>query len=59
MTELFTQEKELRKFIIKTVSEMTERIVPMISEDEEFEIQSLHGSKIYDDDYDENDCIRI
>ena len=59
MNEILSHKTELREFIIKTVSEMNERLVPVISEDEELEIQSLHGKTIYNDDYDKNDCIRL
>ncbi|MFT4313451.1 MAG: hypothetical protein ACMXYA_03505 [Candidatus Woesearchaeota archaeon] len=59
MSKTLSHKTELKEFIIKTVSEMTERIVPVISEDEESEIQTLYGRKIYDNDYDKNNCIKL
>ena len=59
MSETLLKKEELKEFIIKTVNEMTDRVVPTISEDEDLEIQKLHGKTLYVDDYDKHDCIRL
>ena len=60
VTETIPQnKKELKKFIIETIHEVSERFVPTISQDEQKELESLYGKDLYNDDYSKDSCERL
>lgn len=50
---------ELKRFILRTVKDMTDRIVPTVSDDEQEELNNLYGKSLDKNDYDKSDCIEL
>ncbi len=50
---------ELKKFIVATISEVSDRIIPIVSYDEQDELNKLYEDSLYEENYDKKNCIRL
>jgi len=50
---------ELKAFILKTIEEVSERIVPYISEDEQQELEKTYGESLHENDYSSKQSTRL
>ncbi|MEN7981869.1 MAG: hypothetical protein ABFQ65_00285 [Nanoarchaeota archaeon] len=49
---------ELKQIILETINEVSERFIPFISQDEQEEIEKIHGKNL-EEEYNKEDYMKI